>query len=324
VSAAIEVDDLRKTFTVRHRRGWLRRAAVGVRAVDGVSFRVEAGEAVGYIGPNGAGKSTTIKMLTGILVPSSGRVRVAGLEPVRRRTELARRIGVVFGNRSLLWWDLPLRESFDLLRYIYRVPAQAHRERLATLVELLDVAPYLETPVRQLSLGQRMRGELIAALLHDPEVLFLDEPTVGLDIVSKARVRDFLARLNRERGATMLLTTHDLADIERLCPRMIIIDQGRVLYDGGTAEIARRFGAERTLVVDLAGAAPPLRLPAGTVVRTDGPRQWIRFRPEETTAAQLVAAVTEQAELIDLAIEEPDIEDVVRRIYVGAASPVDH
>lgn len=317
----IEAVDLRKTFTVYRRAGRLRRQRREVTAVDGVTFSVEPGEMVGYIGPNGAGKSTTIKMLTGILVPSSGRVLVAGLAPARKRTELARRIGVVFGNRSLLWWDLPLRDSFDLLRHIYRVPALDHRARLAELRELLDLGPFLDTPVRQLSLGQRMRGELTAALLHAPRVLFLDEPTVGLDIVSKARVRDFLAELNRQRGVTVLLTTHDLSDIERLCPRMLIIDHGKVLYDGGTAEIAERFGAERTLVVDLAETRPPLRLTRGSVVRTDGPRQWIKFRSDETTAAALISAVSEQAQLVDLSIEEPGIEEVVRRVYTGEAVP---
>jgi ABC-2 type transport system ATP-binding protein len=315
----IEVADLRKTFTVYRRAGRLRRERRLVTAVDGVSFSVERGEMVGYIGPNGAGKSTTIKMLTGILVPSSGRLLVAGLVPARRRTELARRIGVVFGNRSQLWWDLPLRDSFELLRHIYRVPAADHRRRTAELRELLDLEPFLDTPVRQLSLGQRMRGELTAALLHAPDVLFLDEPTVGLDIVSKARVREFLAELNRKRGVTVLLTTHDLSDIQRLCPRMLIIDRGRVLYDGGTAEIATRFGAERTLVVDLTETRPPLQLVRASVVRTEGPRQWIRFRSEETTAAALISAITEQAQLVDLSIEEPDIEEVVRRVYTGEA-----
>ena len=317
----IEADDLRKTFTVYRRAGRLRRERRQVTAVDGVSFSVEPGEMVGYIGPNGAGKSTTIKMLTGILVPSSGQVSVAGLAPARKRTQLARRIGVVFGNRSLLWWDLPLRDSFELLRHIYRVPAPEYRGRLAELGELLDLGPFLDTPVRQLSLGQRMRGELTAALLHAPKVLFLDEPTVGLDIVSKARVRDFLAELNRERGVTVLLTTHDLSDIERLCPRMVIIDHGKVLYDGGTVEIAARFGGERTLVVDLAESRPPLRLARGSVVRTDGPRQWIKFRSDETTAATLISAVSEQAQLVDLSIEEPSIEEVVRRVYTGEAVP---
>lgn len=317
----IEVADLRKTFTIYRRAGWLRRRRQRVVAVDGVSFTIQSGEMVGYIGPNGAGKSTTIKMLTGILVPSSGRVRVASLDPARRRTVLARRIGVVFGNRSLLWWDLPLRDSFELLRHIYRVPHGAYHRRLSELRELLELKPFLETPVRQLSLGQRMRGELTAALLHGPEVLFLDEPTVGLDIVSKARVRDFLEDLNRQQGVTVLLTTHDLSDIERLCPRMLIIDHGRVLYDGGTAEIAARFGAERTLVVDLTETRPALQLAHASVVRTDGPRQWIRFRSEETTAAALISAVTEQAQLVDLSIEEPDIEEVVRRVYMGEAVP---
>jgi ABC-2 type transport system ATP-binding protein len=309
--SVIEVAGLRRTFAVR---------GATVVAVDRVDFTVEAGEMVGYIGPNGAGKSTTIKMLTGILVPTSGRIRVAGLEPTRRRTELARRIGVVFGNRSLLWWDLALGHSFDLLRHVYRVPAADHRLRLAELVEVLELGPLLDRPVRQLSLGQRMRGELTGALLHAPEVLFLDEPTVGLDIVSRARVREFLLELNRRRGVTVLLTTHDLADIERLCPRMLIIDRGRVLYDGGTAAMAERFGGTRTLVVDLAERRPPLRLTGATVVRTDGPRQWIRFRPADATAAQLVAAVSEQAPLVDLAIEEPDIEEIVRRIYTGEAT----
>jgi len=317
----IEASDLRKTFTVYRRAGRIRRERRQVTAVDGVSFAVAPGEMVGYIGPNGAGKSTTIKMLTGILVPSSGRVIVAGLAPARKRTELARQIGVVFGNRSLLWWDLPLHDSFELLRHIYRVPAPDYRGRLAELCELLDLGPFLDTPVRQLSLGQRMRGELTAALLHAPKVLFLDEPTVGLDIVSKARVRDFLADLNRERGVTVLLTTHDLSDIERLCPRMLIIDHGKVLYDGGTLEIAARFGAERTLVVDLAESRPPLRLPLGSVVRTDGPRQWIKFRSDETTAAALISVVSDQAQLVDLSIQEPSIEEVVRRVYTGEVVP---
>ena len=317
MTATIEVERLAKTFTLNRRRGWLRRERVEVRAVDEVSFTVQAGEMVGYIGPNGAGKSTTIKMLTGILVPRAGTVWIVGVEAARRRMDLARRIGVVFGNRSQLWFDLPLRNSFELLRYIHRVPAAAYRSRLDELVELLDMSPFLETPVRQLSLGQRMRGEVTAALLHGPEVLFLDEPTIGLDIVSKARVRDFLQQLNRNHGVTVLLTTHDLSDVERLCPRLIIIDRGRVLYDGATAEIAERFGAERTLVVDLADSLSPLELTGGRVARTDGPRQWIRFRREETTAADLIAQVNAQASLVDLSIEEPDIEEIVRGIYTS-------
>ena len=237
----------------------MRRQAVDVEAVAGVSFTVGAGEMIGYVGPNGAGKSTTIKMLTGILQPSGGRVRVAGLDPARQRLEVAKRIGVVFGQRSQLWWDLPLRDSFELLRHIYRVPADAYRQRLAYFVELLELGSFLETPVRQLSLGQRMRGDLTAALLHAPPVLFLDEPSIGLDVVAKARIRELLAQINRDQGVTMLLTTHDMADIERLCSRMLIIDHGRVIYDGGLEAIREQYGDERTVVVDLEEAAAAAR-----------------------------------------------------------------
>ena len=311
----IELRDVEKTFVVRERRGRLRRARREVKAVDGVSFEVGAGELVGYVGPNGAGKSTTVKMLTGVLVPSGGRISVAGLDPTRQRVRLARRIGVVFGQRVQLWWDLPLRDSFELLRHIYRVPAERYRANLDEFVELLELGPLLPTPVRQLSLGQRMRGELTAALLHDPELLFLDEPTIGLDIVAKARVREFLSRQNRERGLTVLLTTHDLGDIERLCRRLVVIDHGRVIYDGGLDALKERYGPERTLVVDLEEEAPPLALAGARTVRVEGARQWLAFRRDETSAARLAAAVAERAPLVDLAVEEPDIEDVVRRIY---------
>jgi len=314
--ALIELDGIEKTFSLRVKRGRVRRERRTVRAVDGVSFEIEAGSLVGYVGPNGAGKSTTVKMLTGILVPSAGRISVAGLDPSRQRIQLARRIGVVFGQRVQLWWDLPLRDSFELLRYIYRVPFERWRANLDTFTQLLELGPFLETPVRQLSLGQRMRGELTASMLHDPEILFLDEPTIGLDVVAKARVREFLASVNRERGVTVLLTTHDLSDIERLCRRLLIIDHGRVIYDGGLDSLIERYGEERTLIVDLEEPAEPLEVPGARVVRVDGPRQWLRFRRDEVSAAQLTAAVAAQAPLVDLAIDEPDIEDVVRRIYV--------
>ncbi|CAN5844115.1 ATP-binding cassette domain-containing protein [soil metagenome] len=313
--AIVEVEGVAKTFTVTRREGRVRRRRVEVRAVDDVTFRIDPGERVGYIGPNGAGKSTTIKMLTGILVPSAGRVRVGGLEPSRQRVALARRIGVVFGQRTQLWWDLPLADSFDLLRHIYRVPADRHRANLAEFTELLEMEPFLTTPVRQLSLGQRMRGELAAALLHDPELVFLDKPTIGLDVVSKHRVRAFLADLNERRGTTVLLTTHDLADIERLCPRMLVIDHGRVLIDGPVTALRDRYGTERTVVVDLEEPGPPLVVPGTNVVGVEGPRQWLRFQRDETTAAAVVAAVVAVARVRDLSIEEPDIEEIVRRLY---------
>ena len=319
--AQIDLDRVEKTFTVWTKRGRIRRERRVVRAVDRVSFEIEAGALVGYVGPNGAGKSTTVKMLTGILVPSGGRISVAGYDPSRQRIALARRIGVVFGQRVQLWWDLPLRDSFELLRHIYRVPADRYRENLDRFVELLDLAPFLATPVRQLSLGQRMRGELTAAMLHDPEILFLDEPTIGLDVVAKARVREFLTTMNRERGATVLLTTHDLSDIERLCSRMLIIDHGRVIYDGGVDALKDRYGYERTLIVDLEEPAEPLQVDGARVERVDGPRQWIKFRREDISAAELTAAVAARARLVDLAIEEPDIEEIVRRIYTEGLPP---
>jgi len=318
----IEVEHLSKRFVVR--RGRLRRERHVVDAVKDISFRVERGELLGYLGPNGAGKSTTIKMLTGILVPSSGRVTVAGMTPSRQRIELAKRIGAMFGQRIQLWWDLPLIDSFELLRHIYRVPAERHRANLARFRDVLDLDPFLQTPVRQLSLGQRIRGELTAAMLHSPELLFLDEPTIGLDVVAKQRVRDFLIEINRDDGVTVLLTTHDLGDIERLCERLLVIDSGSLIWDGPIAELRERYGDERTLIVDLEEPAPPLVIAGARVERVDGPRQWLRFRG---SAAELTARVAASARLVDLQIAEPDIEEIVRSIYsssrgpAGAASP---
>jgi ABC-2 type transport system ATP-binding protein len=315
----IEVEGLEKRFMVRRRRGLLRRERLEVAAVAGIDFTIEPGSLVGYLGPNGAGKSTTVKMLTGILVPSRGRIRVAGLDPSRQRVELARRIGVVFGQRSQLWWDLPLRDSFDLLRHIYRVPAERHRQNLERFTEVLALAPFLDTPVRQLSLGQRMRGELTAALLHDPEIVFLDEPTIGLDVVAKAAVREFLVDVNRERGVTVLLTTHDLADIERLCSRLLIIDHGHLIWDGGIDELKREYGQERTLVVDLEEPAAPLEVDGARVVGVEGPRQWLAFRRDEANAPELIAEVAARYRIVDVAIEETEIEEIVRRIYAADA-----
>jgi len=316
----IDVERVEKRFVTWRKRGVLRRERREVRAVDDLSFSIAAGTVCGYIGPNGAGKSTTVKMLTGILVPSAGRISVAGMEPSRQRIKLARRIGVMFGQRVQLWWDLPLIDSFELLRHIYRVPADRFRANLARFRELLELDPFLQTPVRQLSLGQRGRGELSAVMLHDPEIIFLDEPTIGLDVVAKERVREFLTEVNRERGVTVLLTTHDLADIERLCNRILMIDHGRLIYDGTVEELLARYGGERTLVVDLEEPAPPLEIPGARVVRVDGPRQWLRFRRDEASAAELTAAVAQRAPLVDLAIEETDIEEVVRRIYTSGTA----
>jgi ABC-2 type transport system ATP-binding protein len=310
----IEVDRLGRSFVVRRRAGRFRREAHTVHAVRDLSFAVEPGEMVGYIGPNGAGKSTTIKMLTGILVPTAGRLRVAGIDPSRDRVALTRRIGVVFGQRTTLWWDLPLRDSFALLRRIYRVDAARFRRNVDTFTELLDLGDLLDTPVRQLSLGQRMRGDIAAALLHDPEILYLDEPTIGLDVVSKGRLREFLRTLNAERGVTLLLTTHDLQDIEQLCSRVMVIDHGSLVYDGALHQLHARSESTRTLVVDLVDEADPIDVPGATVRRVEGPRQWLSF-PADRSAAPLVAAVAAAYDVADLSIAEPDIEDVITRIY---------
>lgn len=315
VDLIIDVHELTKSFSVLRRAGRVRRRREEVVAVAGIDLQIERGAMVGYIGPNGAGKSTTIKMLTGILVPTAGRVRVDGLEPSRSRTELARRIGVVFGQRSQLWWDLPLRDSFDLLRHVYRVPSARHAANLGRFAEGLELGPLLDVPVRQLSLGQRMRGELTAALLHDPAILLLDEPTIGLDVISKEAVREFLVSVNREQGTTVLLTTHDLSDVERLCERLLIIDHGTLIEDSTVAGITSRYGTERTLVVDLAEPGPPLQVDGASVTRVEGPRQWLRFRREDISAAELLTRVTALAEVRDLSVEEPDIETIVRAIY---------
>ncbi|MFI9645916.1 ATP-binding cassette domain-containing protein [Streptomyces sp. NPDC052040] len=315
----IELDRVEKVFSVRRRTGFLRSERRQVRAVDGLSFSVARGEMVGYIGPNGAGKSTTVKMLTGILTPSGGRLRVAGIDPSRERVRLARRIGVVFGQRTTLWWDLPLIDSYRLMHRMYRIPDGRYRENLDRLVELLELGDLLDRPVRQLSLGQRMRGDIAAALLHDPEVLYLDEPTIGLDVVSKAKVRAFLRELNAGRGTTVLLTTHDLQDIEQLCSRVMVIDHGRLVYDGSPAALHEAGGGERTLVVDLERELPPIEAPPARVVRVEGPRQWLAF-PASRSAAPLVARIAAEYPLVDLSVREPDIEAVISRMYAGRAS----
>ncbi len=319
----IAAEDLSRHFRVaqHHRglRGALRNLVESrsdvVRAVDGISFRIGGGEFVGFVGPNGAGKSTTIKMLTGVLEPSGGRVTVDGLEPRRDRLRHTARIGVVFGQRTQLWWDLPVIETYALLRHIYRVPAAEFERQQARLSDLLELGPLLDVPVRKLSLGQRMRCELGAALLHAPKLLFLDEPSIGLDVVAKETIREFLAAENRERGTTILLTTHDLGDVERLCPRMILIDHGRVLFDGPVAEIRRRFGEERRLRVEFDGA-PPTELPAG-VEEEERTRERLvlRFRPEVIAAPALIAWLSERAPVADLVLDEPPIERIVARIY---------
>lgn len=309
----IDVQDLTRTF---HVRDGLRRKQI--HAVDGLTFAIERGSAVGYIGANGAGKSTTIKMLTGILVPTSGWARTCGLDPLRQRRDLARRVGVVFGQRSQLWWDLPVRESFGILASIHGLGADAANNRTDDLIERLELGDFLATPVRQLSLGQRMRAEVAAALLHSPELVILDEPTIGLDVLSKQRLREFLVSERAEHGTSLLLTTHDMGDIERLCERVLVVDRGQLAYDGSLPGLSATVGAERVLVLDLAEPAADLTDIPGTrhvSSEASGVQQRLVFDAEQTTVAKVLASVAERVEVRDLSIEEPDIEDVVRRIY---------
>jgi len=321
--AIIETVELRKVFRSIVRQPGLGGAVASLFsrtfeekvAVESVSFALEPGDLVGYIGPNGAGKSTTIKMLTGILVPSSGELRVAGIVPSRDRQTNAQNIGVVFGQRSQLYWDLPLRESFELLRSIYDVPRGRYRENLAHFSAILDLERFMGTPVRQLSLGERMRGDFAAAMLHDPQVVYLDEPTIGLDAIAKEAIRDFIAEINRERGTTVILTTHDLADVERLSRRIILIDEGTVIYDGPLSRLREEYGTHRTLVVNLFEDAAEVAVDGATVVAREGHSVQFRFDRRTISAEALVRRVTERYRITDIAIIEPDIETIVRRIY---------
>jgi ABC-2 type transport system ATP-binding protein len=307
----IEARGLTKTF--RTKQG-------AVEAVQQVDISVAAGEFVGFVGPNGAGKSTTIKMLCGVLLPTSGELHVDGLVPARDRRALTRRMGVLFGQRTQLWWDLPLRQSFDLVGRLYGVDSLVLEQRLATLTEVLSLGPLLDVPVRALSLGQRMRGELVASVLPSPKVLFLDEPTIGLDVDAKAAVRVFLADLNREHGTTVVLTTHDLGDIAQLCERMIIIDHGRKIYDGSVDGLKQTYAAGRGLMVDVQEAGA-IEVTGATVVRSEGQRHWLLV-PRDQRVPDVVARLLAKYAVEDLTIEEPDIEDIIRRIYRdGAVHP---
>lgn len=288
-------------------------------AVDGVSFEVEAGEMVGYIGVNGAGKSTTIKMLTGILVPTSGHIDVLGREPHRQRTANAREIGVVFGQRTQMWWDLAFIESLNLTARIYQIPPERYKQMLERFTDILSLDELFPLSVRNMSLGQKMRAELAVTLIHEPRILYLDEPTIGLDLVVKERIRAFIKEQNRANGTTLILTTHDLGDIEELCPRVIIIDAGKLIYDGPISAIRERFGTYRTLTFEVVGAIGAFDVPAGAEVEMVGEqRVVIRFDRTRTTASQVAASLMNQLEVVDFSLAEPDLASIIRQIYGGA------
>lgn len=324
----IKVADLSRTFRVyTQKRGLLggflnlfSSAGHNVHAVDRISFTIARGEFVGYVGPNGAGKSTTIKMLSGILVPSGGELSVLGRSPHRQRRQHAAQIGVVFGQRTQLWWDLTPLDAYTLLARMYRVESAEAERRIRELSEWIEITDVLQTPVRKLSLGQRMRCDLVAALLHQPEVLFLDEPTIGLDVVAKQKVRSFLKEVNERKGVTILLTTHDLDDIERLCSRVMVIDHGRIVHDGNVASLRARFGNRRRVVVQLAREAA-LALPAGASLKQhEGARYEIDVELDQLSVPELMRHLLDRHEVLDLTVHEPDIEEVIHAIYGNGAS----
>ena len=322
----IEVQHLSKTFYVRRRESGLKNAATAlfkkrepVPALQDISFSVADGEMVGYIGPNGAGKSTTIKVMTGVLTPDNGICRIDGRTPWKERKAHVARIGVVFGQRSQLWWDLPVNDSFDLIRDIYRVPEDRYRKNVRELSEMLSLGEILKTPARQLSLGQRMRCEIAASLLHDPKVLFLDEPTIGLDAASKLAVREFIRSLNRTRGTTILLTTHDMQDIEALTRRIILIGKGRILLDGPLEDLKETLSPVRTVIASGREKAGALSLPEGVSLLSRQGEGNVRLTLSADTRLSPVPALIEslsrQMELSDLSVEQASMDEVVLSLY---------
>jgi ABC-2 type transport system ATP-binding protein len=323
----IQVENLTKVFQIPHKDPGLAGAVKALFrprydrkvAVDGISFTVEPGEIVGYIGVNGAGKSTTIKMLTGILMPTGGSVRVLGRDPYRQRVANARDIGVVFGQRTQLWWDLAFVESLNLVARIYEVPPARHKQLLDTFTETLGLQDLLHVPIRNMSLGQKMRAELAATLIHEPSVVYLDEPTIGLDLIVKERIREFIREQNRTQGTTVILTTHDLGDIEELCRRVIIIDAGRIIYDGPLSTIKDRFGKFREISFETRSPVSRLELPPGAeVVTQEAHTLTLRFDRTLTTASQVAGAVMDQVEVADFSLAEPDLAAIIMQIYNGA------
>lgn len=286
-----------------------------VKAVNDISFSIGQGEIVGYIGPNGAGKSTTIKMMSGILMPTSGNIWIEGISPQEDRKKVVRKLGVVFGQRSQLYWDLRLGESFELLKRIYKIDPKTYQENLSEMTRVMDIADFIDIPVRQLSLGQRMRGELVAAMLHLPSILFLDEPTIGLDIDAKHAIRNFILEINKRKGVTVILTTHDLDDVMELCKRLIVINHGTVVVDGPMEEIISQMARYRMMTLELRQPVDHLNTPDAELVKKDGNKIWCRFDHHKITASELIEQLARELQIIDLSVREPDIEDAIRQIY---------
>jgi ABC-2 type transport system ATP-binding protein len=320
----IIVENLCKYFEIRNHhksslgvlQNFFKRDSRTLKAVDDISFGITKGEMIGYLGPNGAGKSTTLKMLTGLLTPTSGRLEVNGFVPWKARLAYVAKIGAVFGQRSSLWWDLPVIESLELLQHIYKIPAPRFSSNLRAFKKLLDLDEFITSPARSLSLGQRMRADLCAALLHDPELLFLDEPTIGLDVVAKERIREFIRTINLERNTTVILTTHDLNDVQKLCSRAMIIDHGKLLFDGQLTSLQNKFGGQRRLIIDFEETPATLEIHGASVIHQNGSRVTFEIR-KDTRVPDVIARISGTYAIRDLSVEEPEIESTIRRIYEG-------
>lgn len=318
----IEVKNICKSYRVLKKGSGIKGALKGlvtresklIPAVDDLSFTIQEGEIVGFIGPNGAGKSTTIKMMSGILTPSSGEILIGGKNIQKKRKEVVQNIGVIFGQRSQLNWDLRLGESYELLRHIYQIEKKQYDETIEVMDQILGISELLDKPVRQMSLGQRVKGDLVAAMLHSPDVLFLDEPTIGLDIASKYALRKFVKEINAKRGTTIILTTHDLADIEQLCDRLIIINHGKLMEDGNLSEIVNRIAPYKTLVVEYYDEYAPEHEKCELFFHENNVAKY-RFGKSEITAAKLIEELSAKAQIRDVSIEEAGIDDIIRVAY---------
>ena len=297
-----------------------------VKAVDDISFTVEKGEILGFIGPNGAGKSTAIKMLTGILTPTSGEIMINGQVPYKNRKKYVKEIGVVFGQRTQLWWDLPLSETFTVLKEIYQVEDKAFKERMDFLNQVLDLEPFIKSPVRTLSLGQRMRADIAASMIHNPKVLFLDEPTIGLDVVVKDNIRKAIAEINKNEKTTIILTTHDISDIELLCKRIVMIDKGKKVYDGALDKMKEKYGKMREIHINLKSAEDMEKLAFAEKfnlleddleIKLEGKKAIVKFNSSKAQVSDMLSYILGTITVKDIAVGEADIEEIIRRLYKG-------
>lgn len=320
----IEVNQVTKTYRQYKRfpgligsmRSLFTRQFTEESAVRDISFSIGDGEAVGYLGPNGAGKSTMIKMMTGILVPTSGEVKVMNTFPHESRRRIAQHIGVVFGQRSQLWWDLPVMDSFDLHKYVYKLSDTQFRDNVEFCTELLSLSSFIQKPVRQLSLGQRMRVEIAMSLLHEPKILFLDEPTIGLDVLAKDQIRHFLRTVNREKKVSIILTTHDMKDIEEICPRMIVVNKGNLVYDGSVASLRSKLGNERRVIIDFRFDPGPVKSPGMTLIHDEGVRKTFLCERGGSAVFECISQIAASYPVEDASIEGADIDSVIRKLYL--------